>query len=163
MIIPEPTYREMDQIDVFNRCLSFLRSMDTCALATALDDKPKVRAMEYTVDDAGIIYMLTEGGRKIRDILLNANVSVSVWERDEAPKSVRGLTITARAEVVDPGDAKRFEDYYTKYRSHIGRDVPDIEYLPMSVKLIRVVPEVMELFDQSLMAEKFLAKQAWRR
>lgn len=163
MIIPEPKYREMDQVDVFNRCLSFLRSMNTCALATTLSDKPRVRAMEYTVDDAGIIYMLTEGGRKIRDILLNPNVSLAVWERGEIPKSLRGLTITARAEVVDPGDAKRFEDYYTKYRRHISRDVPDIDDLPMSVKLIRVVPEVMELFDQSLMAKGFAAKQAWRR
>ena len=162
MIIPEPK-KEMDQVDLFNRCLYILKSLNTCTLATALDNKPRARAMEYAVDNAAIIYMLTEGGRKVRDILLNLNVSISVWERSETPRTIRGLTITARAEVLDPGDAKRFEKYYEKYSRHIGRDVPEVDDLPMSVKLIRAVPEVIELFDQSLTGQGYSHKQVWRR
>ena len=119
--------------------------------------------MEYAVDDAGIIYMLTEGGRKIRDILLNMNVSLAVWEADEDTDGLRGLTIIGRAEVVDRGDAKRFEEYYGKYSRHIGREMPPTSDLPPGVKLIRAVPDSMELFDRSLPSTGFAAKQVWRR
>lgn len=163
MIIPEPTEKELDQVDVFNRCLGVLKSAKFCTLATTLNAKPRARTMEYAVDDAGIIYMLTEGGRKIRDILLNMNVSLALWEADADTDGLRGLTIIARAEVVDRGDAKRFEEYYGKYSHHIGREMPPISDLPPGVKLIRAVPDSMELFDRSLPGTGFAAKQVWRR
>jgi general stress protein 26 len=163
LIFPEHEDKEMESLDVFNRCLGILRTSDVCALATALEAKPRARAMEYAVDDAGIIYMLTEGGRKVRDILLNPNVSVAAWATGEASDMMNGLTITARAEIVDPGDRKRFTDYYENYRRFIGRNTPSVESLPKTVKLIRVIPDVIELFDPSLRKEGFSSKQVWRR
>jgi hypothetical protein len=71
MVMPDMGEREMKPLAIFNRCLDVLADASLCALATTLESKPRARAMEYAVDDAGIIYMLTEGGRKVRDILLN--------------------------------------------------------------------------------------------
>ncbi len=153
----------MRQVDVFSEALDILGSAEICAFATALDNKPRARAMEYAVDEAGILYMLTEGGRKIRDVLLNKNVSLAVWDIDIVRGRIRGLTITARAEVVDPGDAKRFEEYYAIYRENIGRESPDAEELPRPMKLIRAVPDSIELFDPELKKSGYAAKQVWRR
>ena len=163
MFIPEASERDMDQIEVFGRSLALLQSSRHCALATVTELKPRVRAMEYAVDDAGVMYMLTEGGRKVRDILLNPPVSVSVWESDAPAGLFWGLTITARAEVVDLGEKKRFDDYYEKYKQHIGRDMPKGDELPPRVKLIRVVPDMFELFNPSFRSEGFSSKQVWRR
>jgi hypothetical protein len=169
MTVPENGDREMTPIEVFHRCIEILKANHFCALATSLEAKSRVRAMEYAIDDSGIIYMLTEGGRKVRDILLNPNVSFAVWETGESGKAddggtgLRGLTITARAEVVDPGDSGRFGNYYGEYLRHIGREAPAIDMLPRTVKLIRVIPDVMELFDPSLQVEGYSPKQVWRR
>ena len=163
MIIPEPAEKEMDIVDVFERCLGFMKSGQFGALATSLDAIPRVRAMEYAVDDAGIIFMLTEGGRKVRDILLNPQVSFAIWGNRAESGDLYGLTITTRAEVVDPGDRKRFKQYYLKYKQYIQHDAPNIDELPRSVKLIRVIPDSMELFDPSLKEQGFSPKQVWRR
>jgi uncharacterized pyridoxamine 5'-phosphate oxidase family protein len=163
LIIPGPMDKELDPDEVFHRCLSILKAQNVFALATALDSKPRVRAMEYAVNDAGIIFMLTEGGRKVRDILLNMHVSLAVWTQGGESGGLKGLTITARAEVVDPGDKKRFAEYYDSYRRHIGRQTPSPELLPKTVKLIRAVPDMMELFDPALAADGYSAKQLWRR
>jgi uncharacterized pyridoxamine 5'-phosphate oxidase family protein len=161
--IPEPREREMRPLDIFNQALDIMRAVDICAFTTAIDSKPRARAMEYTIDEAGIVYMLTEGGRKIRDVLLNKNASFAIWEIDVVHERIRGLTIAARAEVIDPGNAKRFEEYYTIYRENIGRETPDAEDLPLPMKLIRAIPDVIELFDPSLKKSGYAAKQIWRR
>ena len=83
-------------------------------------------------------------------------------EQDEN-RGLRGLIITARAEIVDPGDSGRFPVYYDEYRQIIHRDVPPEDQLPPMVKLIRVVPDVIELFDPSLKGKGYSAKQIWRR
>ena len=167
MANPESADREMVPLEVFHRCLETLKANQVCALATSLEAKPRVRAMEYATDDAGIIYMLTEGGRKVRDILLNPNVSLAVWQtgqsQDAGDSGLKGLTLTARAEVVDPGDSARFGDYYDKYRRHIRHETPEADMLPRTVKLVRVVPDVMELFDPSLQQQGYSSKQVWRR
>jgi len=169
MAIPGNADREMTPLEVFHRCLETLKANRVCALGTSLEAKPRVRAMEYATDDSGIIYMLTEGGRKVRDILLNPNVSLAVWETGESRKTgdegtgLRGLTITARAEIVDPGDGGRFGTYYDEYLRYIGREAPAIDMLPRTVKLIRVIPDIMELFDPSLQVEGYSSKQVWRR
>jgi general stress protein 26 len=160
-MIPGAARGEMDSVEVFKRCLELLRAGKFCALATALEAKPRVRAMEYAVADSSIIFMLTEGGRKVRDILLNPDVSIAVWTED--PTGVKGLMISARAEVVDPGDQQRFSSYYEEYGKCIGRKVPSQDALPPTVKLIRVIPDVMELFDPLLESKGYSSKQIWRR
>lgn len=162
MVIPGPVEREMEPLEVFRLCLDLLKDVRICALATTLEAKLRVRAMEYGVADSGIIYMLTEGGRKVRDILLNPNVSLAVWREGESG-AMWGLTIAARAEIVDPGDQRRFPIYYEEYSCCIGRDVLSRDALPPSVKLIRLIPDVMELFNPSLEKDGCSAKQIWRR
>ncbi len=155
---------EMEPVDVFTRCLDLLKGVRICALATSMGEKPRVRAMEFCSADSGIVFMLTEGGRKVRDILLNPDVSISVWNSGaEGTGEMRGLTITARAEVVDRGDSKRFPAYYAEYIKHIGRKAPTENDLPPTVKLIRIIPDVMELFEPALEERGYAAKQVWRR
>jgi uncharacterized pyridoxamine 5'-phosphate oxidase family protein len=164
MVIHGSDEMEMKPVDIFNRCLDLLKAERICALATSLSEKPRVRAMEYCVADSGIIFMLTEGGRKVRDILLNPEVSLAVWVTGAVGKTeMRGLTINARAEVVDRGDSKRFPAYYAEYIKHIGRKAPTEDNLPPTVKLIRVIPDVMELFEPGLEEQGYAAKQVWRR
>ena len=162
MVMPGHGEREMKPVMIFRRCMEVLSDGYICALATTLESKPRVRAMEYAVDDAGIIYMLTEGGRKVRDILLNPNVSIAVWE-DGSRASLVGLSITARAEIVDPGAEDRFAQYYENYKTCSGKELPPVEELPQGIKIIRVVPDVMELFDPSLSKEGYSPRQIWRR
>ena len=166
MVIPDHGKTELDALDVFKYCMEILNCGRVCALATALESMPRVRAMEYAIEDTGIIYMLTEGGRKVRDILLNPNVSLAVWEIEEnhrIGKNLRGLTVLGRAEIVDPGDSKRFTEYYDEYHRNINQEVPSIDQIPPTVKLIRIIPDVMELFDPSLKEKGASPKQFWRR
>ena len=56
----------------------FIKSHNTCALATGYDDKIRCTPIEYLYL-TGMFYIISEGGEKFANIMLNKNVSLSIF------------------------------------------------------------------------------------
>jgi hypothetical protein len=105
---------------------------------------PRASTVEY-FPKATTIYILTEGGVKIENIIRNPNVSIAIHAPFDGWQTVRGIQITGLAEIGRRGSGIYEEglDVFNKCRGQIGT-VPDI----MSV--IKVKPSKIEYIDTAL-------------
>jgi flavodoxin len=78
----------------------FLHSHSTCTLCTGIDGKVRGTPVEYFYKD-GYIYMLTEGGEKFANILLNPNVSICIYSSFTNIDKLNVLQINGVASLVD--------------------------------------------------------------
>jgi nitroimidazol reductase NimA-like FMN-containing flavoprotein (pyridoxamine 5'-phosphate oxidase superfamily) len=86
----------------------FLRYHRICTLATCSGGIPRSTPVRYRSKDF-TIYIFTEGGGKVHNILDNPNVSVSLYGNYSGFESVKGLQLWGTAEIITPDDTKRYE------------------------------------------------------
>lgn len=92
--------------DLKKRVIRFLDQHCICTLATCADNLPRSTPVRYR--NSGLtIYILSEGGGKIRNIMKNPQVSVSLYGEYSGFQSVRGLQIWGTAKIIPPGDKTR--------------------------------------------------------
>jgi len=80
----------------------FLCSRNTCVLATGSGSRVRATPIEYTLMD-GSIYMLSEGGEKFANIMLNSNVSLGICDPYKNMSELGGMQISGTARTVEPG------------------------------------------------------------
>lgn len=81
----------------------FLDKNRICALSTCYNNMPRSTPVRYR--SMGLtIYIVTEGGGKIRNIMKNHSVSVSLFGDYSGFQSVKGLQIWGEAEVIAPNN-----------------------------------------------------------
>jgi hypothetical protein len=122
-----------------------LKEETVCVIATCSQDVPRASTVEF-FPSGTTLYILTEGGEKVINILKNPHVSVAIHAPFAGWESVRGLQITGTAQIGRKG-SKIFEEGVDAYRNRRGD-----ENLTLSdfMIVIRVMPERVEYVETVL-------------
>jgi uncharacterized protein YhbP (UPF0306 family) len=91
----------------------FIKSHNTCALATGYDDKVRCTPIEYFYLK-GIFYIISEGGEKFANIALNKNVALSIFDPYSGMNKLGGMQISGKAVVIEEG-SEEYEKIF-KYK-----------------------------------------------
>ncbi len=119
---------------------TFLKNHRICTLATCSGGMPRSTPVRYRSQDF-TIYIFTEGGGKANNILDNPNVSVSLYGNYSGFESVVGLQLWGKAEIIKPGDGKRYEEAKKIIRMEERVDLKKIDLQgmkPMDIIKIKV-------------------------
>jgi nitroimidazol reductase NimA-like FMN-containing flavoprotein (pyridoxamine 5'-phosphate oxidase superfamily) len=96
--------------DELRECITnFLRENCICTLATCSNNIPRSTIVRYRSKDL-TIYVLTEGGGKIKNIRENPKVSASICGEYSGFQSVKGLQVWGKAEIIDPKDTEKYAE-----------------------------------------------------
>jgi menaquinone-dependent protoporphyrinogen IX oxidase/uncharacterized protein YhbP (UPF0306 family) len=130
----------------------FLSSHNTCTLATCHLDSVRSTPIEYNYYN-GFLYLLTEGGEKFAKLLLNKNVSVSVYENFNGMNNLKGMQITGHAILIDD------EEEFNRVLEFKGLNVELIKSMPIKMNMIRIVPDKIEFLNSKFKNDGYDAKQ----
>jgi flavodoxin len=131
----------------------FIKSHNTCALATGYDDKIRCTPIEYFYL-TGIFYIISEGGEKFANIALNKNVALSIFDPYSGMTNLGGMQISGKAVVVEEG-SEEYENIF-KYK---GISSNTITKRPFSLNLIKIIPEKMEFLSSIFKSKGYPTKQ----
>ena len=119
----------------------FLDNHRICTLATcSASGMPRSTPLRYRSRDF-VIYVFTEGGGKVQNILENPNVSVSVMGNYAGFDSVVGLQMWGKARIIKPESRRAYEQAKSIINMESRSDLKkiDLEGLkPMDVIKIKV-------------------------
>lgn len=79
---------------------SFIYEHKCCDLATGYNDWIRSTPVEYIYKN-GFIYIISEGGKKFANIILNNRVSISIFNKFESIRDLEGIQIRGKATILD--------------------------------------------------------------
>jgi general stress protein 26 len=91
--------KKLTRDELKKKIVEFLAGNKICTLATCLNNIPRSTPLRYRSKDL-TIYILTEGGMKVKNIRENPAVSVSLYGDYSGFQSVKGLQIWGKAEII---------------------------------------------------------------
>jgi len=91
------------------RIIKFLAEQKICTLATCAHNIPRSTPVRYRSHGL-TLYILTEGGGKVRNIIENHNVSASVMGEYSGFKSATCLQLWGTAEIIEPRGGQKYEE-----------------------------------------------------
>lgn len=141
---PETLLSEMEQ---------FIRSHNTCALATAADDFVRCTPIEYRYEEK-CFWMLSEGGLKFRALAGNNNVCIAIYDPYKGFGSVAGMQITGRAELVDADT-----DTFCRALGYWKISTQALAKQKLSLHLIRIVPRRIDFLNAAFSKRGLDARQ----
>lgn len=109
----------------------FLKCHNTCTLSTSFNERVRGTPIEYTYKD-GYIYFFSEGGEKFANILLNENVSISIYDNYENMTKLAGVQIFGKAHIVPHGSKE-----YCDIAQIKGLNVEQLLKLPVKMNIIK--------------------------
>ena len=133
----------------------FLKSHNTCALSTGADDFVRGTPIEYNYYN-GNVYFLTEGGEKFAGILLNNNVSISVYDNYKGMNELAGMQVSGKAFIIEVNS-----DEYKEIIEAKKLNYNTIMKLPVTLNLIKVVPEKIEFLYSRFAKKGYDSKQVY--
>ena len=145
--------KELSRWDLEHKIIDFLKDQTLCVIATCSENIPRASTVEFFPIDT-TIYILTEGGEKIQNIMQNPNVSIAIHAPVTGWKNVRGIQITGIAEIGKKGSSI-FEEGLKAFRIRRGSQAAT---LPDFMSVIKVKPGKMEYLDTTLGDEHFKVK-----
>lgn len=110
----------------------FLRKHNTCVLATGQGERVRATPIEYMFVD-GFIYMISEGGEKFANLILNPAVSIGISDPYKSMSDLAGMQISGRAVLVGIGSGE-----YKYVLEKRGLDFEKISSLPMALNLLKI-------------------------
>ncbi len=116
----------------------FLSAHNTCTLSTAGGEMVRATPIEYTYKN-GFIYLLSEGGEKFANILLNKRVSIAVYEDYTGMNNLAGMQISGQAKIVPPGKTE-----YGQILKIKGLSPDFINKLPINLNMVKITLEKVE-------------------
>jgi nitroimidazol reductase NimA-like FMN-containing flavoprotein (pyridoxamine 5'-phosphate oxidase superfamily) len=91
--------KHLSKKDLEKEVIDYLGKKHPCSLATCgKDGKPRISVVDY-INDGLVIYILSEGGEKFKNIRENNQVAVGIGTSGRTPVTVRGVNIWGVAEV----------------------------------------------------------------
>lgn len=78
----------------------FIKSHKTLNMATSSSDIPRITILEY-IYDGDSLYIITEGGVKFSNLLINNKASVAIHDEFKSMASVKGLVMNAKSQVLE--------------------------------------------------------------
>lgn len=101
--IKDADYRALPADQLKTHIEEFLNSHNTCVLCTGSGDNVRSTPVTYKYHE-GHLYIVSEGGRKFANILVNPNVSVTIHNESPSGKFARaGIQLTGSVSVITPG------------------------------------------------------------
>ena len=82
----------------------YLESSSVCALATGYGDYVRCTPLEYSCHD-GKLWIFTEGGEKFIGLEKNANVSLSVFDKNPSFGELKSVQVMGKAKIIEPMSA----------------------------------------------------------
>jgi uncharacterized protein YhbP (UPF0306 family) len=137
--------KELSRQELEHKIIDFLKDQTLCMIATCSENIPRASTVEFFPLDT-TIYILTEGGKKIENIMKNPNVSIAIHAPFDGWKNVRGIQITGVAEI-GKKDSSIFEVGFKAFRIRRGSPAAT---LPDFMSVIKVKPSKMEYLDTTL-------------
>lgn len=134
----------LDTVQLRSEIDLFLRSHNTCALATAGETSVRATPIEYVYAD-DCLYFLSEGGTKFANLLLNPRVSVCIFDPYHTMADVAGLQLTGIARLVDPLEAAAHSVLEAQHLTRLK-----LGQLPFNLNIIEVRLERAELLLSAL-------------
>jgi menaquinone-dependent protoporphyrinogen IX oxidase len=131
----------------------FLTSHNTCTLATSYSNRVRSTPIEYNYID-GHIYLLSEGGAKFANLVLNTNVSVAVYEDYTGMNNLKGMQISGHAQTIDDADEE-----YNRVLKLKGLNLDVIKSMPIKLNLIKITVEKVEFLNSQFRGEGADVKQ----
>lgn len=128
----------MDEKKLLHFSEEFLINHDTCSLSTGYGERVRATPIEYRYQN-GFLYILSEGGEKFANILLNPHVSVAIFNEFQGMNQLRGMQITGIAELIETGSRE-----YLDFLPLRNLKYEQILKLPVVLHLIRIRIRKME-------------------
>lgn len=110
----------------------FLNCHNTCTLSTGFNGRVRGTPIEYTYKN-GYIYLFSEGGQKFANILLNQEVSISVYDEYVNMTKLAGVQMDGKALIVEYGSKE-----YCDIAQMKGFKVEELLKLPIKMNIIKV-------------------------
>ncbi len=154
----------LSEHDLLSTVVEFIQKQNLCVLATA-DPKtslPRASTVEFypsskTLDakkkEDFILYVLTEGGLKIRNLKSSPYVSLAIHANFLGWKTIRGMTLTGIAEMATKtDDLNVWQEGVEAYKLRKGKDAVDV---PGNLWVIKITPVKIEYLDLALRERGF--------
>jgi menaquinone-dependent protoporphyrinogen IX oxidase len=132
----------------------FLSSHNTCTLATCHLDSVRSTPIEYNYYN-GFLYLLSEGGEKFANLLLNKNVSVSIYEDFDKMNNLKGMQISGHASLIEHNEE------FNSVLEFKGLDIKFIKSMPIKMNMIKIVPDKIEFLNSKFLDEGYNIKQIY--
>ncbi len=110
----------------------FIKNHNTCALGTGRNVAVRSTPIEYMFIDE-CIYIVSEGGEKFANIIINQNVSISIFESYRSMSKLAGMQIAGVAEIIEIES-----DEYISVMINRGLNIEEVISLPVALNLIKV-------------------------
>lgn len=149
----DKTSAHMEENALKDKIEQFIKSHNTCALATGCNDFVRCTPIEYNYV-CGFFYLFSEGGLKFKALKENRHVAFAVYESYGGFGKLKSLQVTGIAEIVEP-----FCDEYLKLLEHKKIPVEAIKKLQQPMHLIKIIPKEYDYLDSDLKKEGFAARQ----
>jgi menaquinone-dependent protoporphyrinogen IX oxidase len=144
---------QLDESKLNMEVEEFLTSHNTCTLATGTKNRVRSTPIEYKYIN-GHIYLLSEGGEKFANLLLNENVSLAVYEDYTGMNNLKGMQITGKASIMDTSGEE-----YNGVLKFKGLDTNVIKSMPTMLNMIKIVIERVEFLNSKFKMEGAHTKQ----
>ena len=132
-----------------------MTSHNTCTLSTGHIDRVRSTPIEYNYID-GFIYLLSEGGEKFANLILNENVSVAVYEDYTGMNNLKGMQITCKASIIEENGEE-----YNHVLKLKGLNVDVIQSLSVNMNMIKIAMEKVEFLNSKFKMDGADAKQIY--
>jgi menaquinone-dependent protoporphyrinogen IX oxidase len=146
---------KMDEPKLKNQVEEFLKSHNTCTLSTSYHKRIRSTPIEYTYHD-GSLYLLSEGGEKFANLLLNDRVSVAVYEPYTNMNKLAGMQISGSSSII-----ARNSDEYQEIIQLKGFTMDLIESLPVNMNMIKISMEKVEFLYSPFKEEGYSERQIY--
>ena len=134
----------------------FLTSHNTCTLSTGSGSRVRGTPIEYSYQD-GQLYLLSEGGEKFANLLLNPNVAVTAYEPYQGMNRLAGLQLSGQAVLIDGGSAE-----YGRALDLKGINATRVVSLPILLNVIRIRLDRAEFLSSRLQEMGYGMRQVHR-
>lgn len=148
--------RHMEREAALAHITGFIANHNTCALATGFDSFVRCTPIEYTFMD-GEFYLYSEGGDKFLGLEKNKNVSLAIFEYYGDKNDSHGLQVMGEAELFPP----RCE-LFKKVLAFKGIPYDVMKAAKVDVALIRITPQVYEMYDTDFVKAGYDVRQIVR-
>ncbi len=137
--IKDQSYRNViEEKDIDKSIDDFIKNHNTCALATGYGETVRATPIEYTYVN-GFIYLLSEGGEKFANLILNKNVSLCIYDEYKGMNELAGMQISGEAELIGIGN-----DEYISVIQRKGLDSNKISSMSISLNMIKITIKKIE-------------------
>jgi len=110
----------------------FINKHNTCTLATGHGDTVRATPIEYNYFN-GCIYLLSEGGEKFSNLLINPNVSIAIYDEYKSMNELGGMQITGAAELIEIGSEE-----YISILEQKNIKYEKIKSLPIALNMMKI-------------------------